>query len=217
MKPINLLRLSLCMLYVTGCGEGLTGPGESQLWPMSVGDQWIGQKEYYDAHGNALGKLRDTIRITGSVEIGGETWYEFSDGGVRTNRADGVWARIPGSADDEYAHLFAKYPTARGDTFSTAVYVQTFQNGQQGRTFTSWIETISSDSVVTVPQGRLRAHVYRSVLDFVPRGLEDIDDRWALTLGVGPVVMECSSGSPQAGPFRGAASCVWRLEEARVR
>jgi hypothetical protein len=59
---------------------------------MKVGYQWVYLWSSYDTAGRqSSGHELDTVRIVRDTSINAEHWFIFSDGVVRTNRADGVW------------------------------------------------------------------------------------------------------------------------------
>ena len=161
MKCTCYLSIAVVVVAFSSCSQHPTQPGSGSnvLWPMAVGNRWIGTHHYYDVNGQLTGTRRDTMTIVGTADVNGETWYEFEDGALRINRLDGVWMRIPESDGDELSILFARYPTTRGDTFGTFEFQQTFENGQPGGSYVSWLQTLAVDSVVTVPYGTKAAHI----------------------------------------------------------
>lgn len=215
MKRLNLFCLSLFVLHLAGCGDGPTGPGSDRLWPMAVGNRWIGMIEYFNSRGESLSTAYDTTSIVRSVSIGGETWYEFDDGVRRTNRSDGVWVSFGGSNSNDFIRLIAKYPTVPGDTFQTERGREHTIHGPTGDSILMWIGTLSVDSIVAVPRGTFTCHAYAYFtlhphMSEAGRGIQS----WAYAPGVGPVFYREAHLS---GGLSDSTYWTWSLVKAEFR
>src|ERR1035437_2393770 len=126
MKRSLLLIFVIPVVLATGCNSG-TGPPamSSQIMPLAVGNEWIGQVTHYNAQGVSDSIWLDTLRVSKSESINGETWYYMNvfwltnDTGHAwfVDRADGLY-----SCDSQHfaqAWRFAKYPAKSGDSVVT--------------------------------------------------------------------------------------------------
>lgn len=207
-------------LQIGGCGESPVGPEGEGLWPMAVGNRWIGVWEYFNFFGESLGTdpVRDTILITGTVDINGERWYRFGNEALQTNREDGVWTRSSESAKAEY--LIARYPAARGDTFGSLIFPEIDISGPTGDTFVFWTGTLAIDSAITVPAGTFACHVYGDFMQMQGPGFPVFGPElgiFACAPGTGPVLWRMTD---PAMSFRGSDTLYyeWKLEKAdRIR
>lgn len=69
----------------------LPGPGYTTniVWPLKVGNRWVGRVTELDAHGAFLSEHLDTIAIVGEVVREGLTWYADQRGVLRRNDGAG--------------------------------------------------------------------------------------------------------------------------------
>jgi hypothetical protein len=125
----------LLALLLAACSESSpTGPDpELELWPRTVGDEWVYRLTYVDETGTELGVARtDTIRVVRDTVDNGLTW-SVMDGnpllvaGTATgshylgNHTDGVWFATNLSRDPIFntgpGGLTFKYPASPRDRY----------------------------------------------------------------------------------------------------
>lgn len=126
---------ALLMLFLAGCGgdksepdkdttEGIieTRVGTGKIIPLAAGHKWIYEVRALDTTVNALRAFRvDTFYVVRDTVINNGRWFEIDglgrDRGLGTNLPNGFWYARPG----ENPFLFAKYPAAVGDTFTSTI------------------------------------------------------------------------------------------------
>jgi hypothetical protein len=125
----------LLVLFLAGCGgeenelntdtpEGVieTRVGTGKIIPLAAGHKWIYEVRALDTTVNALRAFRvDTFHVVRDTTINNGRWFEIDgldrDRGLGTNLPDGFWYARAG----ENPFLFAKYPAAIGDTFTSKI------------------------------------------------------------------------------------------------
>ena len=126
---------TLLVLFLAGCGgeegepdadtrQGIieTRVGTGKIIPLAAGHKWIYEVRALDTTVNALRAFRvDTFHVVRDTIINNGQWFEIDglgrDRGFGTNLPDGFWYARPG----ENPFLFAKYPAAVGDTFTSTI------------------------------------------------------------------------------------------------
>ena len=116
-----LLCFLVLALLVAGCSEDNKGTSPTevkQVWPLKVGNEWVGENTEVDSAGNVLHMDTIVTAVSKDTLIGSERWYIITVNGERdpevpilTSRSDGLWAGGPSGS------LFFKYPAAVNDTF----------------------------------------------------------------------------------------------------
>ena len=173
MKRFLLLILAISLTFAAGCSNSSGPPSRSsQIMPLSVGNEWIGQVTHYNAQGISDSTWLDTLGVSKSEVINGETWYYvnsfwFYNGDTShqwlTARSDGVY-----SCDSEHfakAWRLAKYPAKPED--SVVTFDSTFDSLGNGQADGITVDTTNLS--VTVPAGTFSCYVYRG-FDYYQQG-----------------------------------------------
>lgn len=210
---ISFASILCCVLLagntLSGCGEEVA-PAQEGLWPMAVGNKWVGTRLYFNVHDRQVGAERETFTIVGSELIDGEWWFRFDDGGFRTNRADGVWWRRSASAQPM---LIAKYPTSVGDTFRLEILPDSDSDGD---TTFYWSETEGTGVMVKVVYGTFPCWIYKDHFRNTEIGWITEHKQWdrAYTPDYGPIRIVSgytSFGSSDTSYYR------WQLSYAELK
>lgn len=206
--------LVLLLTTVTGCGSSTqVVPASKSIWPLAVGNWWIGEVTSYDDSWRITGNRLDTISIDSSVEINGETWFfskqMWNTGDLPTalftNRLDGLYRRDTTAAAPQ---LRLKYPAVTGDTFN----LQTISNDHF---YLGRVDTVGS--LTNTPIGLLDCGVFRFV------GFWRASDRISYSVspmefyspGVGPVM--CGYFEEDRRTPSMTHQEIWRLVSYRLK
>lgn len=193
-------------------------PDSSSIWPLAVGNWWIGEVTSYDGTGSPIGKRSDTISIDSSRVVNGETWYYakqmWCDGPeiVRAfaNRAAGVYV-----ADSDVAHatLFLKYPCAIHDTFDYEI------EHPAPRQTKWWGRTVQDTSVrIGVNGSSVPCVEYRIISGFwsFDHGGDIVTPSEFYALGIGPVMCGYFNSRGE-NPATDTRQDVWRLVSYKLK
>lgn len=153
-----IIALLLLTIAAGGCNssEPVGSSADSVIWPLAVGNRWIGRWSYYNPSGGIDSTRLDTLSITGTATLSDGAWYYTNPVFHVRNTSEGCWRRF----DDYGPHLMLKYPGAVGDTFNRETYVETFETGQIGDTFYFQTTITSIDKRVSVPRGTFTCYEY---------------------------------------------------------
>lgn len=167
------LALAIMLTICLGCGDGNQERREESesaqdsilqmgrladiIMPLAVGNMWVFQVNALDTSVNAMRRIGiDTFRVVRDTTIANSRWYELrglQSDGYAINWTNGCWFAVPGS--DPF--LFAKYPAAVGDTFTSVI------GGVEAR-----YQVVATGAEITVPAGRFFCYHYRQRIG--PRG-----------------------------------------------
>ena len=86
----------------------------TQIFPLSIGNQWIIQVTNYDTSGNVVYSKNDTIKILRDTTIQSEKW--FIGYGIITNRDDGLYDYQVGSSNEIV--LKYKFPSSISSVYT---------------------------------------------------------------------------------------------------
>ena len=160
MRSLFIILAVIVTALTTGCNSDLlTGPSAADvIMPLAVGNTWSYKVSEYDSTGAFVGTRYDfeITTIAAEESINGERWFRADSVVLRTNRPDGLWVWIDGF----YPWPVAKYPAAVADTFHTEIWQQTFENGEAGMQFLTYVVVTSIDTSITVPAGTFTCHAY---------------------------------------------------------
>jgi hypothetical protein len=120
----------------------------TQIFPLSIGNQWIIQVTNYDTTGNVVYSKNDTIKILRDTIIQSEKW--FIGYGIITNRDDGLYDYQVGSSNEIV--LKYKYPSS-----TNSIY--TYRGTQ--------IRVLSIADSVSVQAGGFVCYRYREGVDTI--------------------------------------------------
>ena len=117
-RLLCLLPLALLFIACSDDNKGTNPTQTQEVWPLKVGNQWVGEDTEVDSAGNILRVDTTILAVSKDTVIGGERWYIITVNGNRdpevpilASRSDGLWAGGPSGG------LFLKYPAAVNDTF----------------------------------------------------------------------------------------------------
>lgn len=137
-------------LLIPGCSDDnkIANPTQvEQIWPLKVGNEWVGEETEFDSAGNVLRFDTTVIAVSKDTVIGSERWYIITVNGNRdpeapilAGRSDGLWAGGPSGG------LFFKYPAVVNDTILC---------GNQ------LVVVESIHATVTVPAGTFVCYAYK--------------------------------------------------------
>lgn len=203
------------------------------LVPLSVGNTWVfeGVRTRYDETNGSVTRVDtlaapDTLRVTGTETIGGETWYRLQSrngvlntiqGGLYANRADGVYRRA--SADDPALRLYA-YPVEAGFVYGLT---NPFTLDGGGVSFQQLLTVKRTDYPVDVAGLDTEGVLYTSLVELLRASNTDYPTanwtpplRSVLAPGAGFVVLESAYFSIVTGPATMAARYRYTLTEVML-
>lgn len=118
----KFLTLIVLATLIYGCDNSTDTPATSeQIFPLKIGNRFIYLNEHYDYNTAVLDSTTiDTIMITSSKSVGGETYYSMTfrsvnrlpDSAYAVNRSDGFW-----TLTDKGFTQIVKYPANVGDSW----------------------------------------------------------------------------------------------------
>jgi hypothetical protein len=140
LAPLAVLSFALAACDSSGVDpvvpdtEPVSSDPASVALPLAVGNEWtyrvVTTNYQFDGTPYPADTTAATVRVTGTVEIEGETWYTVGGTGeavlfptLLANRADGLYSRY-GSAAGGYTPAVkrAVYPATVGTQFSTSYW-----------------------------------------------------------------------------------------------
>lgn len=145
------------------------------IMPLKPGNLWVYQVTALDTANNRMVLLKvDTFEVAGDTVVDSELWHKFnalgSDSGRAINRNDGLWF----SPNNDAPYLFAKYPAAIGEEYSTTIFGIPTAN-----------KVLSHAIDVEVPAGKFSCYAYAQYV-----GPQKILTIYYFTPGKGLIKME---------------------------
>lgn len=149
--------IAIGLVIFVGCGDKGSGPKDTVIMPLKVGNSWLGTLTDYDSNGVIvqvdtlkLGVLRDTTIsdekwfIVGTINEGINKVGTFN---VMSHRNDGIWLANCRPPDGQPCLLY-KYPAVAGDNYDFGPEVLAI------------VTVLSTNRIVSVPAGQYRCYCY---------------------------------------------------------
>lgn len=160
MRWILATFVGAACLMSAGCSEKptISPPKTDEILPLKLANQWWGTITTFDSTGLVTLSQPVTYRIVGDTMVQDEKWFEWelviNDTVVTdsqshpffVNRQDGLYNILAGSLSPP--RLYYEYPGSAGDTFV--------------RDSTTTYTIVSTDTVITVPDGGHSCYLYTS-------------------------------------------------------